>query len=337
MTVKKKFSDYLSSKGKSQDEVQAIWFDVEAMEKFAEANGSTLDTMDIPLLRRYLDLLMDTDRADLPRFRNLARYFHFTRQHELYIYFTTLFGSLEVMDQIKQHLHPDVASDIFTNLHEPPFGSDIERYPPYTREVMEKLLNAMDRTQVRKSLAHNNHQIPKEAFQIEKEIFNRSDLLDDYLIGLNQRGIDTLQKHADTNVIWFEQEINQDVVDYVKRNPEIMSATRVGNKLYTAKIPYDTINFLKTNDPILKRYYACHCPFVRTELKHGPTKVDKEWCYCSAGFTKVLYEVLFEEELEIKLLESMLTGSTMCRFAITIPESIMKAKTPKVHYENDRY
>ncbi len=327
----------LTSKGRSQNEVQTILLDVEEMETFIQKQGSTLDTMDVTLLRKYLDTLMDTNRNELPRFRNMARYFHFTRRHDLYIYFTTLFGSLEVMDQIKQHIHPNVQTQVFANLQEPSFGSDIQRNPPYTREVMEKLLDLMDRTQVRKSLAHNNHQIPKEAFQTEKEIFDETDSLDDYLIGLNQRGIDTLQKHADTNVIWFEQEINQDVVDYVKRNPEIMSATRVGNKLYTAKIPYDTINFLKTYDPILKRYYACHCPFVRAELKHGPTQVDKDWCYCSAGFTKVLYEVLFEEEVEIEVLESVLSGSTLCRFAITIPDKILKTKTPEVHYENDRY
>ena len=105
---KEAFVAYLTSKGRSQDEVQTILLDVEEMETYIQKQGSTLDTMDVTLLRKYLDTLMDTNRNELPRFRNMARYFHFTRQHDLYIYFTTLFGSLEVMDQIKQHIHPKI-------------------------------------------------------------------------------------------------------------------------------------------------------------------------------------------------------------------------------------
>lgn len=325
--------EHFKSRGRSDEEITAILHDVKELEDFIHGHNVELENLTVPLLRTFIAKLIQEERNTMDRLIHLMRYFAATRQYDLYIYFTSLVNSPGVIDQIVQRLDPQTKIDV----EFPPLGSDISEMPQATARFMNQLSATMDRTRLRKALAGNNHEIPREAFSKEKEIFDQTDSLDEYLVGLNQRGIATLQKHADTGLVWFEQIITQEVVDYVKTNPEIMSATRVGNKLYTAKIPFDTVNFLNATDLDTKRFYACHCPFVRTSLLTQHPKVDKDWCYCSAGFGKFLYEVLFEEELEVEVLETPLSGSTLCRFSITIPERIMALKTPKVHYENDRY
>lgn len=329
--------EHFTAKGKTPQEITELLTDVKEMEDFIREHNVTLDQLQIPLLRLYIAKLTNEERNTVPRLINLMRYFGATRQYDLYIYFTSLLNSQGVIDQIKLRVDPEIKTQVFDELKEPSLGSDISLMPDYTSTLMDKLSQSMERTKLRKALAGNNHEIPKESFAKEKEIFDHADSLDDYLKGLNQRGIETLQKHCDQGIIWFEQTITQEVVDYVKTNPEIMSATRVGNKLYTAKIPYDTVNFLKASDFDVKRYYACHCPFIRSSFLSNNPKIDPDWCYCSAGFGKFLYEVLFEEELDVEVLETPLTGSTLCRFSITIPERIMEKMTPKVTYENDRY
>ena len=45
-----------------------------------------------------------------------------------------------------------------------------------------------------------------------------------------------------------------------------------------------------------------------------------EWCYCSAGYGKLRYDIAFGEETEVEVLESVFSGSDRCRFRIKISE-----------------
>jgi hypothetical protein len=69
----------------------------------------------------------------------------------------------------------------------------------------------------------------------------------------------------------------------------------------------------------MKRYHTCHCPLARTSIITGGPEVPSEWCYCSGGYGKLPFEVVFGEELEVEILESVLAGDPRCRFAIKMP------------------
>ena len=83
------------------------------------------------------------------------------------------------------------------------------------------------------------------------------------------------------------------------------------------KIPYDIVSYLKETDKTKKRYYACHCPFVRESIL-TTDKVSKNWCYCSGGFAKFPFEQVLGRELKVTLMKSVLAGDDVCRFAIEI-------------------
>ena len=124
--------------------------------------------------------------------------------------------------------------------------------------------------------------------------------------------------------MWYECEITQAVIDYVKSDQEIGSAVREGNKLYSSKIPYDTVKFLEATNDAEKRYHACHCPFVRKAILDKNRIVPFQWCNCSAGFQKFSYEIIFDRELDITLLESPLKGDLRCRFVIDLGDMELK-------------
>ena len=70
----------------------------------------------------------------------------------------------------------------------------------------------------------------------------------------------------------------------------------------------------------MKRFYMCHCPLARAAVLEDPPKIPMDWCYCSAGYGKLRYDVAFGEETDVEVLESVFNGSDKCRFRIRIPE-----------------
>jgi hypothetical protein len=62
----------------------------------------------------------------------------------------------------------------------------------------------------------------------------------------------------------------------------------------------------------------CHCPFAREAILGNDVKIDSKWCYCSAGFTKLPFDVVLDQDLQIKCLNSALAGDPICRFAISL-------------------
>jgi hypothetical protein len=113
------------------------------------------------------------------------------------------------------------------------------------------------------------------------------------------------------------------VIDFVERTPEIRQGVREGNVLYEVKIPYMTVEYLAETDERLKRYYYCHCPWVRESLNEGDVSVSPTFCLCSAGFHKKSWEVIFEQPLRAEIVETVLKGDPWCKIAIHLPEEAL--------------
>jgi hypothetical protein len=300
---------------------------VESMEKWLSLRYLSFDTSGANEIAGYMSELISSGNNKLPVILALARYYHLIENHKGYIYFTKVLGGIGVIENIKKRLKAytdeTTCSLVFKNLDEPPLGSPPEEIPAFTAEFMKRLKESLKPDVYQKVLAGNNHGIPKEAMLGEKEMYKKAASLDEYLKGRHERKVAELQEFCDAKRVWFEQEITQDIVDYVASNQEILSAVRDGDTLYVTKIPFDGIKYLRTDDPILKCYYACHCPFVRERiLDENNENVSAEWCYCSAGFAKFPFEVILNTELDIEMLQSPLKGDPVCRFLISLPSGI---------------
>ncbi len=312
--------DYYKKRGFSAELASEAVVAVLELEGWLSERHKTLETAVTDDIRSYIRLLIDEKRNSAEALLALARYVYLTGRKDIYVYFTSLLGGAGVFESISERLAElegdETAGRVIGALERPPLGSDPAEFPAFTRELMTRLENGLPIKTVCRVLAGNHHQIPAAAFDAEKEHYHSAASMDEYLAGRHQRQVEELQRHCDTDTVWYEQVITQEVVDYVASQPEVQSAVRQGDTLYTTKIPYDPARYLEETDPVKKRYYACHCPFVREAILSGEPGISENWCYCSGGFAKYPYEVILGRELRVELLQSVLRGDPVCRFAI---------------------
>jgi hypothetical protein len=115
------------------------------------------------------------------------------------------------------------------------------------------------------------------------------------------------------------------VLALVENDPEIESGRREGSIVYVTKIPYMAKEFLAETDPTLRRYYACHCPWAREAIRQSERELFGDFCYCSGGYHKKPWEVIFRRPIRVEVLESALRGNLRCRFAIHLPDEAVPA------------
>jgi hypothetical protein len=173
---------------------------------------------------------------------------------------------------------------------------------------MERLEAELPPEMCRKVLAGNHHRIPREGFEEQRERFLRAGSMDEFLRDLHRRAVAELEEYMAEGRVWYEQEITPRVVDFVRGNQEVLAGVRRGKKIYMTKIPYAPDD----------------SPLAREAILEGKRGISPTWCYCSGGYEKLQWDVIFDEELEVEVLESALGGDLRCRFAVKMPEGRFK-------------
>lgn len=281
-----------------------------------------IDAINEDMLDGLIVYLTRTNQNTIESFCTMMRYFRLLDRKDLFIHLTKYTGMVGVIDNIIKRLKKKhgaaITKKIVGDYRAPNLGVNPKRLPDYLKELMDRLNKNLSKTEVRNVLTGNNHDVPVEAMLPEKVEYENAKTLEEYLKGRHQRKVKELEEYLKNDEIWFEQIITKEVIDLVKGNQEILSAKLKNDKLYVTKIPYDTVNFIGATDDMQKRYFACHCPFVREAIKEGREDISPEFCYCSAGFAKYPFEVIFDKKLKVKVLESALSGSNICRFEIDL-------------------
>lgn len=320
---KAKLIDFYKQHNYSDERIDNALSIVTKLEAFLGDNGNTIEDAPLSEVKNFVKVLIDQELNSIDNLRALSHYFYLTNQQNVYIYFTSLFGSRGVMQNIQRRIKKQegdpVVENIFADIDFPVLGTPLAEMPNFTQQVMDRITDNLPPEKYRPLMAGNNHNVPRESMLKEKSFYESAASLDVYLKERHDRKVAELQEHCDKNQVWYEQRIDQDVVDFVKANQEILSAVRNGEYLYITKIPYDIIKYLIATNHDERKYYACHCPFVREALLTGSNKVCADWCYCSAGFAKYSFEVIFDTELEVELLNSPLMDDEICRFRIKLP------------------
>ena len=60
---------------------------------------------------------------------------------------------------------------------------------------------------------------------------------------------------------------------------------------------------------------VCLCPMAESK----PAGLSATYCFCSLGYVKEMYGRRFGRDVEVELLESVLSGGKRCRFKVTVP------------------
>jgi hypothetical protein len=322
------FMKRLQQRGLSRQQVDFCLGAVREFEQHLEAKGASLDSVTVDMLKRYVALLMEEGKNSMDGLIALARYCGFAKKNDIFIYLVSLVGAADVLPGIGERLATIVGEDVrkrvFKDIKMPPLGSPQEDYPLLTQKIVDRMEAELPIETCREVLTWNYHKVPVEAFKEMKERFEKAKSIDEFLAEEHKRFVEELSGYMKEGQLWYEQEITPAVLEFVKKNPEINLGVRRGNKIYALKFPYAPEQYLKEKDPRMKRFYACHCQLARTAVRDGKPNISSTFCYCSAGYEKIRFDVIFGEPVEIELLESVLKGDPQCRFSITIPKGKMK-------------
>lgn len=313
---------FISRYERFNEEPETIQLSINTIIAFEEFLAKDIEDVTLQDIQTYMDHLIDTHANKWNSVIHIARYFYYVDMKDHYIQMTKYFNSLGVLehivDRIGRYEGEDIKQAVLDDIYLPPFGTSPKELPEYTKRFVDILNKKLGKDSCNYILAGNNHRIPASSQDKEKEYYKQANTFQQYLSDRHERKVAELQEHLDNNQIWFEQIITKDVVDFVKDNPEILSGVIQDDTLYITKIPYDVKRFLETEDETMKRYHACHCSFVKENIKTEQLDIDKDWCYCSAGFAKFPFETILGQELHISLLETPLDGDYLCRFAIDL-------------------
>ncbi len=299
-----------------------------AMEADAKADG---DSLSVAGFDEHVAALEKAGLADEGRLRALARYCSLVGNDAVAIRalaYLLPIGVLEGhLDRLEKLEGRAVRDRVIAKLTLPAPCSPPERYVEPTAALVRALEAELGPARASRVLMWNVHGIPASAYENEKKLFDSAPSIQAWLSGFHERQVATLARHAADGTLWFEQRITPRVVDFVRGNPEMLGGVVDGDKIMVTKIPYDPDGFIGAVDQLERRRLACHCPHARSSITESGAAVPTAWCACSAGFEKFMFDVVFGEEVETEVLESVLAGDPRCRFANTIPKSVLARKT----------
>ncbi len=261
----------------------------------------------------------------------LLRYSRFIGNRAMELELLVTLDGVDVLGKLveaaKGHLGKKDHERMFAGFETPSLGTPHKEMPAFTQEFMSRLMKGTDRETWRAILLTGVHAGPPEAYAEEKEMLRGSKDVDEYLAKRRQQLIDLLEEHFRSGTLFYTQEIDDLSLEFVRNDPEVAGGVRKGDSIYQTKVPYMMKEYLREKDPTMRRYYYCHCPLARESILTGAT-IPRDFCYCSAGYEKMPYEVAFGVPVKTTVLKSVLWGDDVCRFRMEIPEEYrIKAKS----------
>jgi len=325
------FREFLTKQKVPEEQMDAAVGLVERFEKFLKGQNpdTSLESATSDDAIKFTTIMMDENLNTYGNFVVLLRYGYFIGNNDLYISFLEPIDGSEVLEVLHKKLGEKAGEklrdEVFKGIDLPPLGTPPSAKPKITQVVMEKMEALVDPKTCETVLIEVAHGLPKEYYdQGQREKYLAATNIDEYLEQKRDTFIGQLEKHRDESTPFFNQEIDDQVVQWMKDNPGTGSAKRVGDALIHTKIPFLTKKYLAETDERMKRYYACHCAWAREAIKTGENEVSPTFCYCSGGFTVKPWEIAFDQPLEVEMLESALQGDMKCTFRIPLPKEVLK-------------
>ena len=310
-----------------EDKIKEGILMVERFEEFINEFDKTLETAGAIELNKFSMVLIDEGINTYDNYVALSRYGYFVKNIDLYLAVLELLDGAEVMTVLRERLSEIVGDkerdEIFEGVEGPPLGLPSSEKPRVTKAVMNKMESVLDSETCQKVLAEVSHGLPKDFRKGEREKYLKAGSLDEYLKQKRVNAIAELEKHKANATLFYNQEITDDVLDFVKSRPDVLSGERRGNIIYHTKIPFLTKEYLAATDEKMKRYYACHCAWARESILKGDEDISPTFCYCSGGFTKQPWETALNQPLKVELVNSVLKGDLECSFKIYLPDEVV--------------
>jgi hypothetical protein len=268
-------------------------------------------------------MLIEEGKNTKANYSALIQYCRFIGHHGMFVAMLELVDGAEVgqnlFNRMGEAFGPRLRDEVFAGTRIPPYGTPSPDKPGFLHPILHRLRERVGEQACNEFLSACMRDLPQKDFLPEQKAFRRAGGIDEYLRLRKEALLAQLEECLRQGRPFFAQQVTQEVIDFVRSQPEMGGGRCEGTVIYDTKVPYMTKQYLEETDPLLKRYHACHCPWARDAIKNGGVKLAETFCYCSAGFHKKPWEAIFGQPLRAEVLESALRGDLRCRFAIHLP------------------
>jgi hypothetical protein len=328
------FVKFLKERKLSEKQIEGHISIVKKFEKFLKKldKPKTLASATASNLNKFSTLMTKKKLNTYDNYIALARYGKFIRNDKLYVAAVSLIDGAEALETLYDKLGKTVGEtkrDTIFKAIDMHLGTPNLKKTKSMAKIMERMENLVNPETCKKILSSGLRILEDKFFLDEKKKYEECGGIDEYLKRKGDDFIAELKGIKKNKELYFNQEITDEVIEFVESHPEIRQGVRKGNIIYEAKIPYQAKEYLTEKDENKKRYYYCHCPWVKESLKKGHTDISPVFCNCSAAFHKKPYDVIFGKPIKAEVIESVVRGDLWCKFAIHLPESVTKKERHK--------
>ncbi|MHA2264222.1 MAG: hypothetical protein ACXAEN_17655 [Candidatus Thorarchaeota archaeon] len=321
------FGRYLREQEIDEAIVKASVSIIEAFSDFLEKLGGKLETASYADMYNFSDLLIENDKDTYNSYVALYRFGLFQKSNDLII------ASMEVIDggemienfynRLDDEFGQEVRDEIFEGVGLPSMGLRPESKPEITKKLVNRFLAKFDAGTTKTFFEIGLRDKYTQSYVTPTQLYTETGDIDEFLKLRHGNLVARLQTHLEEGTLFFTQEINEDVVSYVKDRPTIGSGVRQGDRVIITKIPYMTQKFIEETDERMRRHYFCHNPWIRDALKKEDQPIDPVFCGCSAGYFKDFWEAVLGQPVRVEVLKSFINGDEMCEFALHLPPGVV--------------
>lgn len=322
------FRQFAEGKKFNKSVVDASIKSIKDFNQFLQKSKKDIDTASYDDFYKYSAHLISTRRNTPDNYLGILRYGYFTRKKDFIIGAMEVLDGSEVIENLSTRLasefNQDFRDEIFRGIEMPPLGLHPKKKPRYMIKLIQRLVGKTDSERCVQFLNQGLRDRYEEWRKPDREKYLKSKTIDEFLKNRRREFISDLEKHCKEKTLFFTQEITQEVIDFVKNDPFIESGVRKGDSIIIKKIPHMTKHYLEETDISKKRYYYCHCPWVKEAFLESDKPLSPVFCNCSAGYYKAYWEIVLDQPVKVEVLESLLNGDPICRFVVHLPEEIVQ-------------
>jgi len=323
------FQEYLKENKVDENTIEVYLASISEYEKFLQKENLTLETVNPNRLVEYTEYLVSKDKELVLTFlRALINYANFTKKFDFIVKAIDIAESFNAMENLYERVaekHGEKTRDeIFKDLIVPPLGIHPEKKPEFTKIILKRMEEKLGEEKTIDLLSPCLHGRPPDDIEGDKKKLKELGI-DDFLKWKHDLSVQRLEKHRDDGTLEFAQYVDDEVVEFIRKDQSILGGIREGNIIYQNKIPYQIKKFLEAQDDNEKRFHICYCPWIRGAIKDGTEdEVSKHFCHCSAGWFKLYWDKIFDKPVKAEPMKTALYGDHICKIAIHVPEDEMK-------------
>ncbi|TFF87948.1 MAG: hypothetical protein EU550_02260 [Promethearchaeota archaeon] len=321
------FKQHLEEIDLKESLIEEILTQLSDFEGFLSKEKHDLTSFPLNRIIQFSEHLVSKDPDEVLGFlRALIRYANYSKRNEIITKVIDISESYNAMEnlylRIAKYYGELIRDHIFEGITVPPLGVDPESKPAFTKVILKRIKESLGEEKTIDLLSPCLHGRPPDDIEGDRRLLEELGI-DGFLNKKHKELIKRLEKHKDEGTLEFAQKIDDQILQYVKKNQKIGIGTRKGGIIYVSKIPYQMRAFLDATDEKMKRFFICYCPWIRGAIKNGSEKeITDNFCHCSAGWYKLYWDQIFGQAVKVEPIKTALIGSYECTFKVHIPENI---------------